>query len=148
MRKIYKIILHCSDTPENKTFTAKDIDNWHKERGFKAEYNGVTYYIGYHFVILLDGTVENGRPIELIGAHCEGQNYDSIGICYIGGNAGDKDKTPKDTRTLKQKISMKLLIEKLQTDYKISKLAVYGHNEFNPTKACPSFDVKKEFREK
>ena len=90
MREIKSIILHCSATPEGKDFTVADITRWHKERGFRT--------IGYHYVVYRDGTVHKGRPVEQIGAHCEGHNKDSISVCYIGGLMAD-GKTPKDTRT-------------------------------------------------
>lgn len=90
MREIKSIILHCSATPEGKDFTVADITRWHKERGFRT--------IGYHYVVYRDGTVHKGRPVEQIGAHCEGHNKDSIGVCYIGGLMADGN-TPKDTRT-------------------------------------------------
>lgn len=95
MRTINSIVIHCSATPEGKNFTAADIDAWHRKRNFSQ--------IGYHYVIRLDGLVEEGRPIELPGAHCieQSMNRESIGICYIGGCTAD-GHTPKDTRTLAQ----------------------------------------------
>ena len=77
MRKIDKIIIHCSATPEGRVVTVTEIDKWHREKG----YNG----IGYHYVIGLNGEVWKGRDINLIGAHTQGQNANSIGICYVGG---------------------------------------------------------------
>lgn len=124
MRKINKIILHCSATREGKDFRASDIRRWHLERGFSD--------IGYHFIVDLDGKIEPGRPIEQIGAHCSGQNKDSIGICYIGGL--DADNNPKDTRTEFQKESLKSLISGIRTDF--GNIRVYGHNHFT-NKACP-----------
>ncbi|WP_029902286.1 N-acetylmuramoyl-L-alanine amidase [Prevotella sp. 10(H)] len=133
MRKIDKIILHCSATKEGQHFTAEDIDCWHKERGFAK--------IGYHHVVYLDGSVHKGRDESLIGAHCLGQNATSIGVCYIGGL--DKSGKPKDTRTANQKRALINLVNDLKAKYPGSR--VYGHNEF-AAKACPCFDVKKEFR--
>ena len=78
MRKIKQIIVHCSATKEGQDFKAKDIKRWHFERGFSD--------IGYHYVVDLDGTIEEGRSLELIGAHTKGQNRDSIGICYYWRN--------------------------------------------------------------
>ena len=74
MRRIDEIIIHCSATVEGKAFYAKDIDKWHKARGWKG--------IGYHYVIDLDGKVEKGRPVEQIGAHCTNHNKYSIGISF------------------------------------------------------------------
>lgn len=130
MRKITKIIVHCSATPEGRDFTVADIDRWHKQRGWKG--------IGYHFVIYRDGSVHPGRKIEEIGAHCAGQNADSIGICYIGGVATD-GKTPKDTRTPAQKAALRNLINELKAKFPC--ITVHGHREF-ANKACPCFDVK------
>lgn len=133
MRTINKIIIHCSATKEGKHFTVSDIDTWHKERGFAK--------IGYHYVVYLDGTIHVGRGEEEIGAHCIGQNANSIGICYIGGF--DKHYKPKDTRTDAQKQALVRLVEALQAKYAFA--TVHGHNEF-ANKACPSFDVRKEFK--
>ncbi len=133
MRKIDKIIIHCSATKAGQHFTIENIDQWHRARGFAK--------IGYHYVIYLDGTVHRGRPEEEMGAHCLGQNSSSVGICYIGGL--DAEGKPCDTRTEAQKASLVSLVDDLKVKYRNAK--VYGHNEF-AAKACPCFDVKKEFR--
>ena len=133
MRKIDKIIVHCSATPEGRDYTAKDIDSWHRARGF----NG----IGYHWVVYRDGRVVKGRSELQAGAHCKGYNARSIGICYIGGVASD-GKTPKDTRTAAQREALQILIKELLIKYPGA--TIHGHNEF-AAKACPSFDVKREF---
>lgn len=134
MRKIDEIIIHCSATAEGKDFNASDIDRWHKQRGFKC--------IGYHYVIKLDGTVEKGRGVEEIGAHCLNHNKNSIGICYVGGLAKD-GKTPKDTRTEAQKKALWKLIVDLMIKYPDA--TIHGHREF-ANKACPCFDAKKEYQ--
>lgn len=134
MRKINKIILHCSATKEGQNFTVADIDKWHRARGFTK--------IGYHYVIYLDGSVHIGRSLDEVGAHCLGHNTDSIGICYIGGLDGNGN--PKDTRTLAQIESMNSLIQNLKIKY--PNATVDGHNAF-ANKACPCFDVKKEFKQ-
>lgn len=133
MRKIDKIILHCSATREGQHFTTNDINQWHLARGFAK--------IGYHYVVYLDGSVHRGRNEDLIGAHSLGHNATSIGICYIGGL--DKNGEPKDTRTPDQKKALDSLIDDLKMKY--PKAKIYGHNEF-AAKACPCFDVKKEYR--
>ena len=130
MRKITKIIIHCSATPEGRDYTVADIDRWHKQRGWKG--------IGYHYVIYRDGSVHAGCDVEQIGAHCAGQNANSIGICYIGGMTAD-NKKPKDTRTPAQKAALRDLVKRLMAKYPAA--TVHGHREF-ANKACPSFDVK------
>lgn len=132
MRTINKIILHCSATKEGINFNINDIRRWHKAKGWKD--------VGYHYVICLDGTVQSGRPLEQIGAHCSGYNSHSIGICYIGGL--DKNNKAKDTRTPQQKAAMYDLLIKLKKQF--PNATIHGHNEF-ANKACPSFDVQKEY---
>ncbi len=77
MRKIKEIIIHCSATKEGRNFTVADIDRWHRELAMLC--------ICYHFVIYRDGSIHVGRAIEEVGAHGKGHNFNSIGICYIGG---------------------------------------------------------------
>lgn len=134
MRIINEIIIHCSATPEGKDYTVEQIRQWHKQRGFSD--------IGYHYVIYKDGSVHTGRPESQVGAHCLGHNSHSIGVCYIGGVAKD-GKTPKDTRTDAQKESLIKLIKELKAKY--PKATVHGHREY-ANKACPSFDVQKEYK--
>ena len=133
-RKINKLIVHCSATPEGKNITVEDIDKWHKQRGWKC--------IGYHYVIYLDGSVHKGRDENEIGAHCAGQNANSIGICYIGGVCKD-GKTPKDTRTDAQKSALIELLKLLKEKY--PKATIHGHREF-AAKECPCFDARYEYR--
>ncbi|ULB33003.1 N-acetylmuramoyl-L-alanine amidase [Proteiniphilum propionicum] len=132
MRKINKIIIHCSATPEGRHVTVQDIDRWHRDRGFSQ--------IGYHWVIYLDGSIHKGRSEEIAGAHVVGHNANSVGICYIGGV--DEMMRPKDTRTKEQRATMRSLVSSLKNKHPDA--TVHGHNEF-AAKACPSFDVKKEF---
>ena len=137
MRKINKIIIHCSATPEGKDFTVQQIRQWHTTP--KPKGNG-WLDIGYHFVIYRDGSVHAGRPVDQIGAHTSGYNANSIGICYIGGCAAD-GKTPKDTRTEAQRLALVALVKELKASYPSA--TVHGHNEF-ANKACPSFIVKND----
>ena len=134
MRKIDKIIVHCSATKEGMDFKASDIDRWHRERGFKC--------IGYHYVIDLDGKVEKGRAESMVGAHCAGHNLHSIGICYIGGL--DEYGNPADTRTAEQRTALLHLIHTLKERF--PEASVYGHRDF-AAKACPCFDAKTEYGE-
>ena len=135
MKKIKYIIVHCTATAEFKDFKAKDVDKWHKQRGWDC--------IGYHYIIDLDGTIEKGRPETKIGAHCKGFNDCSIGVCYVGGLASD-NKTPKDTRTNAQKASLLKLIKQLKAKYQNAK--VVGHKDMpNVHKACPCFEAKREY---
>ena len=131
-RKIDRIILHCTATPEGREVDVAEITRWHKNRGFAT--------IGYHYLVKLDGTIENGRSIHESGAHTKGYNRTSIGIAYVGGI--DDSKKPKDTRNAEQLMALANLLDVLMQMY--PKATLHGHNEF-AGKACPSFDVQKEY---
>jgi N-acetyl-anhydromuramyl-L-alanine amidase AmpD len=130
------IVVHCSATPNGISFSAADIHQMHVDRGFSG--------IGYHKVIRTDGTIENGRPEYWFGAHVEGHNKKSLGVCLIG----------TDKFSDKQFDSLATLL----ADYKKifgSKLQITGHRDLSPdkdkdgiiephewVKLCPGFDVK------
>ena len=141
-RRVDKIIVHCSDTYRDMDINAATIRKWHtEERGWSD--------IGYHFVILRDGTMEIGRDLdkdgdiyEEIGAHVAGWNKHSIGICLVGGKG--KDNKPEMNFTEDQLHQLEMLIRTIRADY--PKATVHGHNEF-ANKACPSFDVQDWLRE-
>jgi hypothetical protein len=138
MRGINKIIVHCSATQEGKEIDAAEINLWHLKRGWSG--------IGYHYVVLLDGTIEYGRSIYKQGAHVKGGNKGSIGICYIGGVESERSSNgkwiAKDTRTPEQKESLLLLLKTLKKMHKNA--TIHGHNEF-AAKSCPCFDANKEY---
>jgi N-acetyl-anhydromuramyl-L-alanine amidase AmpD len=142
MRQIDLIVIHCSATHAGKDFRAADIDKWHRAKGW----NG----IGYHFVIDLDGTIETGRPLEVVGSHVQGHNSRSIGIVYIGGLG--VLGSPMDTRTPMQQASMLNLVTQLHRQFPNARIV--GHRDLSPDKdgdgmverwewmkECPSFDV-------
>lgn len=131
-RKINRIILHSTATPEGRDVDAETIKRWHQNRGWAT--------IGYHYVVKLDGTIEEGRSVHDIGAHARGYNRTSIGVVYVGGC--DDSMQPKDTRTVEQCMALANLLEALLDLYPNATL--HGHNEF-AQKACPSFNVQEEY---
>lgn len=133
-RTITEIIVHCTATPEGREVKMSEIRQWHKARGFSD--------VGYHYVVHLDGTMEPGRDVDIIGAHCTGHNAHSIGVCYVGGMDA-ANKNPKDTRTIKQKATLLSLLYDLKVLYPDAK--IYGHRNF-AAKACPCFDARAEYK--
>ena len=113
-----KAVIHCSDSPQGRGDTAETIHSWHKERGWDG--------IGYHYVILEDGTVENGRPEYWPGAHAKGHN-EAIGICLIG----------IDSFTHSQLIELETLLK----NHDFTSDEVVGHYKVS-NKTCPNFDVE------
>lgn len=145
-RVITDIVIHCSATRAWQDFTADDLRRMHKAQGWSD--------IGYHYVVRIDGTVENGRDVDIIGAHVQGHNKHSIGVCYIGGL--DNQGKEKDTRTDNQKLALLNLLMDLKKIYPNAKIS--GHRDFSPDKngngivepfewhkKCPCFDAKKEY---
>lgn len=135
LRKITLIIIHCSAVRPGQTSSAEQIDRWHRQRGFQ-------HGIGYHYVVRRDGTIECGRPEDMVGAHCKGHNAHSIGICYEGGL--DERGLPADTRTPQQKATLRALLMSLRESFPHA--LITGHSTF-ARKACPCFDAAKEYRD-
>lgn len=162
-RFINEIIVHCTATKEGKACTADQINAAHKARKFSSyvDKKGRVRYIGYHYIIHHDGTIEECRPISKIGCHASGHNTRSIGISYVGGlDARDTKGTMcKDTRTPQQKASLIKLIKKLKSEYPTIK-SVIGHRDTSPDlngngiiepyefiKGCPCFDAIPEYKD-
>ena len=125
IRKMDKLIIHCSATPNGRKHEAAEIHKWHLDRGW----NG----IGYHWVITVDGKLQAGRPEYWMGSHASGHNSKSIGVCMIG----------TDEFSDEQWAMLKDLIHKKIIQYKGIK--VIGHNEVSK-KSCPGFDVQQYLR--
>ena len=135
MRTITLIIVHCSANRAGSALRMADIDSYHRSLGWIG--------CGYHYVIPTDGTIEPGRPEEMVGAHCKNHNRHSIGVCYIGGLS--KDGKPADTRTDAQRIALRTLLERLRRRYPDA--LIVGHRDLDPQKACPCFDVANEYHD-
>ncbi len=127
--KIRTIVIHCSATPPYRDIGVAEIDEWHRERGWKK--------IGYHLVIRRDGSLEYGREADRMGAHAKGHNKDSYAICWIGGV--DNLNRAEDNRTDAQKASLETAVKAIKLIW--PNAAVIGHNEVS-TKDCPSFDCQ------
>lgn len=125
------LAVHCAATKPSQDIGVKDIDRWHRNQGYLK--------VGYHFVIRRDGRVEEGRPLTERGAHVEGFNHCSVGICLVGGV--DEAGKPANNFTPEQLSSLRNLLVQLAKAY--PQAVVQGHRDFpNVKKACPSFDAK------
>lgn len=152
-RTITDIVIHCAATPNGKPFSREQIDAMHRQRGFQRQPVAITRYqpelkhglpsIGYHWVLELDGQAKPGRHPEEIGAHVQGSNAKSLGICLIG----------TDRFSLAQWSTLRLLVSKLRQTYPAARIR--GHRDFSPDmdgdgvierhewlKTCPGFDVQ------
>lgn len=133
MRTINKIVIHCSATPPDMDIGALTINSWHIQRGWSR--------IGYHAVIKRNGRIEDGRSIEVAGAHVKGYNAYSIGVCMIGGV--DKDGKPEANFTAAQYESLWNLVSSYRDEF--PEAEILGHRDLNSHKECPCFNVKEYF---
>ncbi|WP_046019807.1 N-acetylmuramoyl-L-alanine amidase [Marinomonas sp. S3726] len=146
LSQIDSIIIHCADTPNGRPNTIEDVDEWHRKRnppftrnmGIAPEHQPHLKHVGYHFVIGINGDVQEGRPLIETGAHAGSYNAHSVGICMFG----------KDKFTHAQWESLFKLVQRIESTVG-SVLTLYGHNQLSP-KTCPGFDVptwiKRKFR--
>lgn len=145
-RQIDGIVIHCTATKPGQDLTVEDVRRIHKAQGWSD--------IGYHYLIRLDGRIETGRDVDIIGAHVSGHNAHTIGVCYVGGL--DADGKPCDTRTSNQKESLLNLLKMLRAAY--PKATIKGHRDYSPDKnnngsieswewikACPCFSAIPEY---
>jgi N-acetylmuramoyl-L-alanine amidase len=131
-RKITHGVLHHSMTKPSQGFTEKDILDWHLKP--KPEGNGWKNP-GYHYVILLDGTIKQILSLDKVANGALGWNKEGLHICYMGGINEDGDF--ENTMTDLQIVSARKLIL-LSIKYH-PKILWMGHNQINKNKACPSF---------
>lgn len=159
-REINLIVIHCSASPNGVSlFQGKAgrpgfetpvqvIDGWHKTRGFhrapewRKQWNPDLAAIGYHFVIYTNGASATGRHLDEIGAHAQGYNSRSVGVCMIGIGKYSAE----------QWAALKTIVKMLQIKFPAARIA--GHRDLSPDlnhdgkitsnewlKTCPVFDV-------
>jgi N-acetyl-anhydromuramyl-L-alanine amidase AmpD len=132
------LVVHCAATPPDMDIGAKEIDAWHRQRGFEC--------IGYHQVIRRDGRVEAGRPINVQGAHALGFNSISLGVSLVGGcKRGEGGALVAENNfTPAQFAALAGVLRAWKQMYPNAK--VLGHRDLPSESArlkdCPSFDVR------
>jgi hypothetical protein len=156
------ITIHCTATPNGRSFTAEDIDRWHDERGFQRGQASINYnqpslqHIGYHDVVYTSGVAVVGRGIEEVGAHAEGYNTHSLSTCLIGtdqfmraqwetlranvcativrlARRANRRDAPRDTPAPQAALALAAAMG----------VRILGHRDLpNVQKTCPGFDVR------
>jgi len=115
-RQTSRLVVHHSASQD---VPAAEIHQWHLQRGFSG--------IGYHYLIRADGSVEIGRPVAMEGAHTQGFNSDSIGVCLTGNFMQTSPYGEQVTALIE-------LIMELNLHY--GPLEICRHSDLNPTD-CP-----------
>ena len=136
------IVVHCSATPVTSDIGVDEIRDWHQAKGWDD--------VGYHSVIRRNGQIEYGRHFDAPGAHVKGKNYQSVGVCLVGGV--DADGKAEANFTPDQFISLKAQLIVLKRSYPSA--MILGHRDLSPDldgdgiierhewlKECPCFDV-------
>lgn len=178
-RPIDLVVIHCSATSSGKPLRrgkpgqlgylncAQIIDAWHAERGFKrgdaarAQFNPSLGSIGYHFVIDLTGEVFTGRDVSEVGAHAQGFNAHSLGVCLVGGLERDGQFTAAQWKSLAEVVRWLTKTHAIQValpprrNGDLLAGGVCGHRDVSPDtnhngvitpnewlKTCPGFDVR------
>lgn len=125
------IAVHCAATKASQDIGVTEIDRWHRAKGW--------IMVGYHYVIRRDGSVETGRKLDMPGAHVNGFNSVSLGICLVGGL--DAEGKPENNFTKAQLAALATLLASLAISFPAA--TVQGHRDFPGVKKdCPCFDVR------
>lgn len=132
-RFVDKIIIHCSDTPDSMNIGFREINQWHRERGWLDKNSNIS--CGYHYIVRRNGKVEIGRPESSVGSHTYGQNRTSIGICWVG----------RESMTEKQDAAIRKLCRQVIENHDLKPFDIKGHKEYSDSKTCPNIDMD-EFR--
>jgi N-acetyl-anhydromuramyl-L-alanine amidase AmpD len=142
-RQTKYLVVHCSATRSNQDIGADEIRQMHLNRGWKD--------IGYHAVIRRNGQIEYGRHFDETGAHVKSHNFQSVGVCLVGGV--DHEGKAENNYTHAQMTSLYALLVVLKRSYPHAKIV--GHRDLSPdldgdgviekhewVKDCPCFDVQ------
>lgn len=148
MTDVRYLVVHCSATPPDMDIGAKEIDLWHRQRGF--------FQIGYHVIVRRDGSVEFGRKLDQPGAHEPRVNDRSLAICLVGGVARhDKNRdgqispdelVAENNFTDAQFATLRDVLRAWRKDWPDAE--ILGHRDIaidsrgRRLKDCPSFDVR------
>ena len=124
------IFVHCSATKPEMDIGVETIRMWHKQQGWLD--------VGYHFIIKRDGTVEEGRQVNVVGSHVKDWNSRSVGVCLVGGidanGRFEANFTPAQMNSLRNKLDdLKVLYPQAE---------IKAHHDVAP-KACPSFNLQR-----
>lgn len=121
------ITIHCADSPNGKEYEIERMRKDHLLRGFRD--------IAYHKIIQPDGQVDDGRPLNVVGAHVLSHNFGNLGICLVGN----------DQFTRAQWDALRRTLDGIFLTYSIPKNALFAHCQFDTAikegKSCPNVPI-------
>ncbi|QPC84232.1 N-acetylmuramoyl-L-alanine amidase [Phototrophicus methaneseepsis] len=101
--------------------TLLDIQRLHREDRRWAD-------VAYHYFVGRDGVLYEGRDIHVRGAHVEGANTGSVGVCFLGNYVHDELPAAQIQGTF---VLMRWLADTLQLTH------IATHRAFNDFTECP-----------
>lgn len=125
-----RIIWHHSAS-ESTSSQLVVINDYHKSRGFPQSSLG--FWVGYHYLIEHNGVVVRCRAEDEIGAHDQGENINSLGICLAGNF---------DTQmpTAAQQLAFARLIKDIRARWNIPLTRIEPHRWDDLTN-CPGLNL-------
>ncbi len=124
---IYRTVaIHHSAPIHSSPGAMKEIQDLHMDTRKWAD-------IGYHYGVAADGTIYEGRDIQVRGSNIAGYNTGTIGVVAIGDFRYDLPSQAQLTAILALALWLKAL-------YKLTHIV--GHSDFNPTTECPGPNLK------
>jgi len=134
--KPQKVICHHSLTKDSGSVSWGAIRKYHIQ---VMKWAGIGYHAGVELVLSggeVNYEILMGRAWDRSGAHCRGQNHDSLGICFVG----NYDIIPPPKKAL---IAGAKIIALWLRLFDLSLDDVYSHHHFNIYKSCPGtlFDM-------
>lgn len=145
-RYIAGIVLHHTASPS--------VALWQKygnEKTIRSIYNGHVEangwkHIGYHYMILPDGTIAEGWPVKEQGAHAKEWNPGTIGVAMIGDFDTEFPSQAQiaSTATVLRELGKRFALD-LTKDYRPGRRTEEGlafHRDCSP-KTCPGTRITK-----
>lgn len=145
-KNIKRVVVHCTATSPSEDIGGQEVGELHAIRGISANPHG------YNALILRNGMVEDGRPIDAVPAGAKGFNTDGLHIALVGGLKEDgltlteryRQKqwgTPEANFTRSQYQALESWLDSVFKEW--PHLLLDGHGDLpGVNKACPCFNVK------
>lgn len=117
------VVIHHAGLNQDIDIDVPAIHDMHLGNGWAG--------IGYHFIVHKDGTIEEGRPLQYMGAHAYQNNQYTVGICMTGNY--NLAYPP-----FEQTLAVEQLTAALCKKYRIkpNEYTIFGHRDLNDT-SCP-----------
>ena len=114
------VVIHHAAMPI--TTSRDDIQDLHLSNGWAG--------VGYHKLVFADGSVADGRPEPMVGAHAFGANRRSLGIVLVG------DFNRERPNSVQLESAARLTVELLRK-YRLPAGKVLPHRAVNADTDCP-----------